>query len=55
METTDATPFFTILKSTVEDHGCEIESVDFDRHVINLKGPDDAVAACAEAIANLLD
>jgi hypothetical protein len=55
MDYTDTVPFFTNLKNTVEEHGCKIESVDFDRRVVNLQGSDEAVANCAQAIAELLD
>jgi hypothetical protein len=55
MHDNSATTFFTVLNSTVEEHGCRIENIDFDRQVINLEGPDEAVEACAKAIADLLD
>jgi len=51
----DDTLFLNILKSTVENHGCSIVDVDLENHVINLDGPDDAVAECAVAIAKLVD
>ena len=55
MNISDEATFFTLLNNTIEEHGCKIASVDLDAHVINLEGPDEAVAACAEAIANLVD
>jgi hypothetical protein len=51
----DDTLFLNVLKTTVENHGCSIVDVDLENHVINLDGPDDAVAACALAIAKLVD
>jgi hypothetical protein len=51
----DDTAFLNILKNTVETHGCTIIDVDLENHIINLDGPDDAVAACARAIAELTD
>lgn len=49
----DAT-FINVLKMTVENHGCSIVDFDFDNHIINLDGPDEAVEACALAIAELV-
>jgi len=43
-----------MLKETVEKHGCTIVDVDFDAHVINLDGPEEAVEACAMALENLI-
>ena len=51
----DDTLFLNVLKMTVENHGCSIVDVDLDNHVINLDGPDEAVAACALAISKLVD
>jgi hypothetical protein len=53
--TLDETTFFTMLKQTVEKHGCKIVDVDFEKKLINLDGPDDAVASCAIAIEDLLN
>jgi len=47
--------FLNMLKMTVESHGCTIVDLDFDNHFINLDGPEDAVDACARAIADLVD
>ncbi|MDJ0722607.1 MAG: hypothetical protein QNJ04_13310 [Desulfobacterales bacterium] len=44
-----------MVKTTVENHGCTIVDVDLENHVLNLDGPDEAVEACALAIANLVD
>ena len=49
----DETAFVNLLKMTVENHGCTIVVFDFKNHVINLDGPDEAVEACAHAIAEL--
>jgi len=54
VETLHDTTFFTLLKQTVEQHGCTIVDVDFDTHVINLDGPEDVVHACALALENLM-
>jgi hypothetical protein len=45
----------TLVKETAEKHGCRLIDVDFDNHVLNLDGPDEAVEACAAALAKLLD
>lgn len=50
----DDTLFLNILKTTAENHGCTIADVDLENHVINLDGPDDAVATCALAISKLV-
>jgi len=54
-EILDDTAFFTVLQQTVEKHGCTIVEVDFESHVINLDGPDEAVEACAIALENLIN
>ncbi len=51
----DDTVFLNMVKTTVENHGCTIVDVDLENHVLNLDGPDEAVEACALAIANLVD
>lgn len=50
----DETTFLNMLKMTVEHHGCSIVDYDLDNHIINLDGPEDAVSACALAIAELV-
>ena len=52
-DTMDETAFLNLLKMTVENHGCSIVDLDIDRRIINLDGPDEAVGACARAIAEL--
>ena len=47
--------FFTLLKETVEKHGCRIVDIDYENQNINLDGPDDAVEACSLAIASMLN
>jgi hypothetical protein len=51
----DETIFLNLLKMTVENHGCTIVDLDLENHIVNLDGPDDAVDACAQAIAELVD
>jgi ribosome maturation factor RimP len=45
----------SMVSSIVEEHGCKIIDVDFENKVLNLDGPDDAVADCARALAELFD
>ena len=51
----DETHFINMVKLTAENHGCRIVDFDLEKHIINLDGPDDAVDACARAIAELTD
>ena len=55
MEEQSETAFFTMLKYTVESHGCTIVDVDFETKRIDIDGPDEQVAACAEAIEKLIN
>jgi hypothetical protein len=50
----DETTFLNVLKMTVEHHGCSIVDFDLEKRIINLDGPEDAVNACALAIAELV-
>jgi len=50
----DDTQFFNLIKITAERHGCSLKDVDFERHVINLDGPEEAKALCARAIADIV-
>ena len=54
MDIMDETTFLNVLKMTVEHHGCSIVDYDLDNYIINLDGPEDAVSACALAIAQLV-
>jgi hypothetical protein len=47
--------FFTLLKQTIESHGCSIVAVDFEKRILNLDGPEESMAACALAISKMLD
>jgi hypothetical protein len=52
-ELTDA-QLLTIVKNTVEKHGCTLKNVDFERMIIDLEGPEAAKADCARALAEVL-
>ena len=47
--------FVSMVAAVVEQHGCKIVDVDFDTKTLNLDGPDDAVAECARALAEMLE
>jgi ribosome maturation factor RimP len=44
----------TIVKNVVEQHGCRLVDIDFDKHIVNIEGPDDAQAQCAVALEQVL-
>ncbi len=43
-----------MVANIAEEHGCKIIDLDFETLVLNLDGPDEAVAACARALAEVL-
>lgn len=47
--------FVSMVAHIVEKHGCKIVDIDLENKVLNLDGPDEAVAACARALAEMLD
>ncbi len=51
----DDSVFLNLVKNTVERHGCRLVDVDFDQHVVNLDGPDDAMETCAIALAEIME
>ena len=44
-----------LLKEAVESEGCELKEVDFENNTLKFDGPDEAVAECARAVAEILD
>ena len=44
-----------LLQEAVESKGCRLTDVDFDNSLIKFDGPDEVVAACARAVAEILD
>jgi ribosome maturation factor RimP len=44
----------TIVKNVVEQHGCRLVDIDFDQHILNIEGPDEAQAQCAMALEQVL-
>ena len=51
----DDAQMITIVKNVVEQHGCKLVEIDFDNHVLNIDGPEEAQAACALALSDVLD
>ena len=47
--------FANLLRQTAEQHGCKIVDIDFENHNINLDGPEEAVAACADALSKMFE
>ena len=44
----------TIVKNVVEQHGCRLVVIDFDNHILNIEGSDEAQARCALALEDVL-
>ena len=44
----------TIVNSVVEQHGCRLVDVDFENHILNIEGSEEAQARCALALENVL-
>ena len=44
----------TIVKNVVEQNGCHLVDIDFDNHILNIEGSDDAQARCALALEEIL-
>ena len=51
----DEAQMITIVKNVVEQHGCKLVDIDLDNHILNIDGPEEAQAACAMALADVLD
>jgi hypothetical protein len=50
----DDTLMLNMVKRVVEQHGCEFIDVDFENHIIDIQGSDEAKVACALGIEDLL-
>jgi ribosome maturation factor RimP len=44
----------TIVKNVVEQHGCRLVDIDFDRHILNIEGAEEDQARCALALEEVL-
>jgi hypothetical protein len=40
----------TIVKNVVEQNGCRLVEIDFERQILNIEGSDEAQAQCAVAL-----
>lgn len=44
----------TIVKNVVEQNGCRLTDIDFDKHILNIEGSDVDQARCALALEEVL-
>ena len=44
----------TIVKTVVEQNGCTLAEIDFEKHILNIDGPEEAQARCAVALQDVL-
>jgi hypothetical protein len=44
----------TIVKNVVEQNGCHLVDIDFDNHILNIEGSEEAQARCALALEDVL-
>jgi len=44
----------TIVKNVVEQNGCRLVDIDFDHHILNIEGSEEAQARCALALEDVL-
>jgi hypothetical protein len=44
----------TIVKNVVEQNGCRLVEIDFEKHILNIDGPEEAQARCAVALQDVL-
>lgn len=45
----------TIVKNTVEQHGCQLVEIDLENKILHLEGPETAKVKCAQALSKVLD
>ena len=45
----------TIVKNTVEQHGCRLVDIDLENKILHLEGSDANKVKCAQALAKVLD
>ena len=45
----------TIVKNTVEQHGCVLVDIDLENKILNLEGPEASKVKCALELAKVLD
>jgi hypothetical protein len=44
-----------MLKQAVESKGCRLTEVDFETRTLKFDGPDEVVAICARAVADIIE
>jgi hypothetical protein len=51
LENQEDTNMLNMVKMIVERHGCKLVDVDFEKHLINIEGPEENQANCARALS----
>ena len=51
----DEAQLLTIVKNTVEQHGCQLVDIDLENKILHLQGSEAAKVKCAQALAKVLD
>lgn len=51
----DELHLMNLITLTAANHGCRILDIDLQNQFVNLDGPEDKLAECAQAIAELVD
>ena len=54
MEELNDIQFVALVAEVVEDRGCHLADIDFNKKVIRLEGPEDAKENCAQALRDIL-
>lgn len=54
MNTLREDQLLTIVKNVVEQNGCRLVDIDFDNHILNIEGSEEAQAQCALALEEVL-
>jgi hypothetical protein len=44
----------TIVKNVVEQNGCRLVDIDFEKHILNIEGSEEAQSRCAQALEDVL-
>jgi hypothetical protein len=44
----------TIVQNIVDQNGCRLVEIDFEKHILNIDGPADAQTRCAQALEDVL-
>lgn len=44
----------TIVNAVAEEHGCRLADIDFENHILNIEGSEEAKTRCALALEKVL-